>query len=72
MASDSSMKQLQEHVSKMVSRGVRSPVEDAANERARASFNVGKLAEHVNGGADVIQKRYDMTLRCIVVCLTLN
>jgi hypothetical protein len=48
---------LQEQVSKAVNANVHSPVEDAARERRKATFSVHKLAEYVNGSADVIQKR---------------
>lgn len=48
--------------SSAVEKTVSNPVQDAANERNKASFNVQRLAEHVNDGNDNITKRYEATL----------
>lgn len=48
----------QKPVSEAVQATVSNPVQDAAHERGKATFNVQRLAEYINDGNENIMKRY--------------
>ena len=52
------VRELQQPVSRVIQATEHRPCEDAAKERAKATFDVRRLAEHINDGAENITKKY--------------
>ena len=56
---DSRSRQLVEHPARVVLTGAKNPMEDAAAERRKATFNSDELAAFLHDGQDKLQRSLD-------------
>lgn len=64
--------QLVAEAARLVESSSSNPVQDAANERARATFDASELAAFMNGGTERIQRRWVPCDIIIYVTLSLH